>query len=70
MEKLTDTKTDTTQNYFGVSLRLNVGNLAGMKSPCIASMDHIYGYHDHFPKSENTWCQYQKDKQDNISYYK
>ena len=58
------------QNYFGIALRSNVGNLASMKSACMASMYHICGYHDNCPKSADTWCQYQKDKQDNTSCYK
>ena len=68
--KLTNTKIDTMQNYFGIALGSNVGNLAAMKSACMALMYHICGYHDNCPKSEDTWCQYQKDKQDNTNYYK
>ena len=30
--KLNNTKLDTMQNYFGIALRLNVGNLIAMKS--------------------------------------
>ena len=41
-----------------------------MKSACMASMYHNCGYHDNCPKSADTWCQYQKDKQDNTNYYK
>ena len=55
-EKLTNTKTDTMQNYFGIALRSNVGNLAAMKSACMASIYHICGYHDIYPKSADTWC--------------
>ena len=40
-----------------------------MKSACMASMYHICGYHHNFPKSADTLCHYQKDKQDNTSYY-
>ena len=58
--KLTDAKIDTLQNYFGIALRSNTGNLAAMKSNCMASMYHICGYHDDCPKSYDTWCQYQK----------
>ena len=41
-----------------------------MKSASMALMYLIYGYHDNCPKSAYTWCQYQKDKSDNINYYK
>ena len=68
--KLTNTKVDTVQNYYNIALCLNVGNLAATKSACMASMYHICGYHNNCPKSSDTWCQYQKDKQDNTKYYK
>ena len=68
--KLTNTEIDTVQNCFGIALRSNVGNLAFMKSACMASMYHICGYHDNCPKSADTCCQYYKDKQDNTNYYK
>ena len=58
------------QNCFGIALRSNVGNLAFMKSACMASMYHICGYHDNCPKPADTCCQYYKDKQDNTNYYK
>ena len=40
-----------------------------MKSASIASMYHVCGYHDNCLKSSDTWCQYQKDTQDNTNYY-
>ena len=64
--KLTNTEIDKVQNCFGIAL----GNLAFMKSACMASMYHICGYHDNCPKSADTCCQYYKDKQDNTNYYK
>ena len=70
--KFTNTKIGTMQNYFGIGLRSNVGSyiLAAMNSACMASMYHICDYHDNCPKPADTWCQYQKDKQDNTNYYK
>ena len=67
--KLTNTKIDTMQNYFGIALRSNVGNFAAMKSTCLASI-YICDYHNNCPKSLDTRCQYQKEKQGNTSYYK
>ena len=58
------------QNYFGIVLRSNVGNLVVMKSECVGSMYHICGYHGNCPKSLDTWYQYQKDKQEKTSDYK
>ena len=66
--KLTNTKIDTMQNYFGIALGSNVGNFAAMKSTCLASMYHICDYHNNCPKSLDTRCQYQKEKQGNTSY--
>ena len=57
------------QNYFGIALRSNVGNLAAMTSACMALIYHICGYHGNCPKFADTWCQYQKIKQDNTNYY-
>ena len=52
--KLTNIKKDTMENYFGLALRSNVGNLAAIKSACMASMYHKCGYHDNRPKSADT----------------
>jgi len=60
--RLTDAKIDTLQNYFGIALRKNVGNLDEMVAGCMSSMMHVAGYHDNCPKTMDTWCSYQKDK--------
>ena len=65
--KLTDTKIDTMQNYFDFALHSNVGDLTAMKLACMTSIYHVCGYHDNCPKSVDTWCQYQKEKQDNTN---
>ena len=67
--RLTDAKIDTLQNYFGIALRQNVGNLDSMRKACLASMYHVCGYHDSCPRSPDTWCQYQKDKLENTNSY-
>ena len=41
-----------------------------MKPACKSSTYRICDYHDNCPNSADTWCQYQKDKQGNTSYYK
>ena len=51
---LTDAKIDTLQNYFGIALRQNIGDIEEMISACKASMCHVAGYHDNCPK--NSWC--------------
>lgn len=68
--RLTVAKIDMLQNYFGIALRQNVGNLKGMKQACMASLYHCCGYHDTCPKGPKTWCQFQKDKQDGTNIFK
>ena len=67
--RLTDTKIDTLQNYFGIALRQNVGNLPRMKKSCMASMYHVAGYHESCPMSSDSWCQYQLDRLNNTNHY-
>jgi hypothetical protein len=68
--RLTDAKIDTLQNYFGIALRENVGNLDAMRKGCLASMYHVAGYHNTCPLSTNSWCQSQRDKVNNTNHYK
>lgn len=68
--RLTDAKIDTLQNYFGIALRQNCGDLDEMITSCKASMFHVAGYHDNCPKSKSTWCQYQLDKINNTNFFK
>ena len=67
---MTTAKIDTLQNYFGIALRQNVGDLKAMTDGIIASMYHVAGYHDKCPKYPETWCQFQKDKLEGTSPYK
>ena len=68
--RLTTAKIDTLQNYFGIALRQNVGDLKAMTDGIIASMYHVAGYHDKRPKFPETWCQFQRDKLEGTSLYK
>ena len=67
---MTDAKIDTLQNYFGIALRQNVGDLDQMVTATKASMYHVAGYHDNCPKGYNTWCQFQLDKLNGTKLYK
>ena len=60
--RLVNKKIDTLQNYFGIALRDNVGNLDAMTTAIMASMYHVSDYHADCPKTSDTWCQYQSDK--------
>lgn len=65
--RLTDALIDKMQNYFGIALRQNYGDLEKMIS---AFMYHVSGYHESCPKDPNTWCQFQLDMINNSNLYK
>ena len=62
------------QNYYGIAIRQNVGNLKEMKAAIHASLFHVASskenqWHDHCPQGPSSWCQYQRAKvDDSISY--
>ena len=73
--KLTDATIDKLQNYYGIAIRSNVGNLAGMKKAIHASLMHCAScgsrlLHDHCPPGSTSWCRYQPDKANKTSIYK
>ena len=58
---------DKLQNYYGISIRSNVGNQAGMKKAIHASLCHCASsesrpLHDHCPTGPEKWCGFQQDK--------
>ena len=59
--RLTDTKIDTSQNYFGITLRQNFVDINKMISAGKESIFHVAGYHENCLKNQNSWCQYQQD---------
>ena len=65
--RLTDNIIDKLQNYFGIALRGNIGDLKKMQEAILASLFHIASSEsddDHCrycSKSANSWCQYQRD---------
>ena len=66
--KLTDSQIDKLQNYYGIAIRSNVGNLAGMKKTIHASLMHCASteqcpLHDHCPTGSASWCRHQKIRQ-------
>lgn len=73
--KLTDVIIDKLQNYYGIAIVSNVGNLAGMKKAIHASLMQCASskyrpLHDHCPPSSTSWCRYQQDKANKTSLYK
>ena len=69
VKRLTNTKIDKLQNYFGIALRQNVGNLENMQKAILNPLFHVSDYHDNGLKTSDTWCQYQKDKIDGTTLY-
>ena len=73
--KLTDSTIDKLQNYYGIAIRANVGNLTWMKKAIHASLMHCASsesrpLHDHCPIGSTSWCKYQRDKANRTSLYK
>ena len=65
--KLTDSMTDKLQNYYGIAIRSNPGNLAAMKNAVLASLFHCasskeHNYHRYCPEGEQSWCGFMRDK--------
>ena len=74
--KLTNKTIDTLQNYYGIAVRTNVGNLKGMQNNICAALFHVASsktenYHSAYcPPGESSWCKYQRDKSTGTSTYK
>ena len=73
---LTNKTIDRLQNYYGIAIRSNVGNLEGMKKGVLAALFHVASskrdnYHTAYcPPGENSWCKFQRDKSLGTSMYK
>ena len=74
--RLTDAIIDRLQNYAGVAIRQNVGDLKSMKSSFLASLFHVASNKDnsyhypHCPIGPNSWCKYNADRTNNTQTYK
>jgi len=73
--KLTDVVIDRLQNYYGVAVRSNVGNLKDMQSGVMAALFHVASskdnnYHAHCPTGPESWCKFNLDKINGTSTYK
>ena len=62
---LTDSVIGRLQNYYGMAVRSNIGDLEGMKKAIYASWCHVssdkHNYHVHCPVGPKSWCTYQSD---------
>ena len=56
---------DRLQNYYGIAIRSNKGDLQSMKKAVYASYLHVASltknnWHDHCPDGQKSWCMYKK----------
>lgn len=63
--KLTDTFIDRLQNYYGIAVRANVGNIQNMQQNVIAVLFHCASssnqpMHGQCPIGADSWCYYQR----------
>ena len=67
-DRLTDAIIDRLQNFGGVTIRQNQGNLEIMKSSLLASLIHVASKEDnnfpfaHCPTGSDSWCLFNADK--------
>ena len=75
--RLTDKVIDSIQNYYGLAIRKNKGDLQGMKNAVNAILNHLVKdeklsleeQHAFCPKDRTTWCKYWKDQADYTTLY-
>ena len=73
--KLKNKTIDRLQNYYGIVVHENIGNLDSMKIAIHASLFHVASFkknswHNYCPPGENSWCRHQSDKVTGLSTYK
>ena len=74
--KLTDATIDRLQNYYGIAIRQNKNDLAGMKKAVCATLFHVASsetnnfHFPHCPEGPDSWCRFNKDKEDGTKTYK
>ncbi|XP_013404174.1 uncharacterized protein LOC106169300 [Lingula anatina] len=62
--RLTMTRIDSMQTFYGLAIRRNIGNLDGMVRETQAITRHYSELADHSycPEGESSWCKFQQDK--------
>ena len=67
---------NTLQNYYGMAIRQNTGNLYGMKKAIMSVLYHCCDIkdqdtrHQFCPRNAESWCKYQSDKVTGKKTYK
>ena len=73
--KLTDKVVDSMQNYFGLAIRQNQGDLYGMKKAIGAILWHCTNLkddqyrHRFCPTGDDSWCKFKKEEQNGSKAY-
>ena len=72
---MTNSTIDKLQNYYGMAIRQNVGNLEAMTKAVLATLFHVASsgknnYHAQCPTGEFSWCRFNSDQANNTSTYK
>ena len=73
--KLTDRMIDKLQNYYGIAIRSNVGDLSEMKKAIHASLMHCASskgrnLHYYCPKGADSWCRFNRDLANGTKLFK
>ena len=74
--RLTDKAVNTLQNYYGMAIRQNTGNLYTMKKAVGAVLFHCTNipdeeaWHRSCPSTAESWCKWQTDKLNGTHEYK
>ena len=73
--QLTDAMIDRLQNYYGIAIRSNVGDLDKMKKAIYASLFHCASserrnLHSYCPEGSDSWCRFNRDRANQTSLYK
>ena len=66
---------DKLQNYYGMAIQQNSGDLNARNSATAASLFHVASsatndYHTHCPSGSDSWSLFKADKANNTSTYK
>ena len=73
--KLTNKMVDKIQNYYGIAIRSNAGNLNAMKNAILAVLFHCASskdnnYHSYCPGGKDSWCKYKADIENKTCTFK
>ena len=70
--RLTTARIDTLQNFYGLAIRNNKGNIEAMSKATMAILDHYKEdkLHEHCPPGKESWCSFQRDVATGSSFNK